>query len=42
MAYKSDRRSDKNDVLEKENDNELPLLRANFRLMAAAGVMIVL
>ena len=42
MAYKSDRRPDKNDVLEKENDSELPMLRANFKLMAAAGVMIVL
>lgn len=42
MAYKSDRRPEKNDLLEKENDSEFPLLRSNFRLMAAAGVMIVL
>lgn len=42
MAYKSDRRTEKDDVLEKENDGELPMLRTNFKLMAAAGVMIVL
>lgn len=43
MAYNSDRRADKrDDVLDKESDNEMPLVRVNFVLMAVAGAMIVL
>lgn len=43
MAYNSERRIDKkDDVLDKEGANELPLVRVNFVLMAVAGAMIVL
>ncbi len=43
MAYNSERRTDKkDDVLDKEGANELPLVRVNFVLMAVAGAMIVL
>lgn len=43
-TYESSRRqasAGKDDVLEKESENARPLLPVNFRLMAAAGVMIV-
>lgn len=42
MAYRQDRRNDKSNVLDKESENEMPLQRVNFKLMAAAGVMIIL
>lgn len=44
MAYKTQHKatSASQDVLEKESESEMPLLRPNFILMAVAGVMIVL
>lgn len=45
MAYKTQykaRKAPSQDILEKESEDEMPLLRPNFILMAVAGVMIVL
>lgn len=42
MAYKTQKQPDVNSVLDKESASKLPLLRANFVLMAIAGAMIVL
>ncbi len=45
MAIKSERRpsaQNSNEVLDKEPDSQLPLMRPNFILMAVAGAMIVL
>lgn len=42
MVYKTERRVEKKSIIQKESESELPLLRANFIMMAIAGAMIVI